>query len=236
MDKKYILTDETLEFDGHLLHRIQAVTNFGNVKAGDLGGWIEKEENLSHEGNCWVSGEAKVSGDAKVYDNAQVYDNAWVHCYARVYGHAKVHDYAWVCGHAEVKDYAEVFDYATVMDYAKVYGFAKVHDYAKVYDCAEVYDYAKVCSHAQITGDVTIRKMDDYMVFQNNWSSGRFFTWTRSNDMWAVGCFYGSGKELIKKAYEDSEEKGDYYKLYVELVEKDKEFRRKYDRIDTLAL
>jgi hypothetical protein len=61
--------------------------------------------------------------------------------------------------------------------------------------------------------------VSDYMVFQNNWSSGRYFTWTKSNDMWAVGCFYGTGDELIKKAYADSEDSGKHYEAYVKSVE-----------------
>lgn len=60
--KKYEFTGETKEFLGHTLHRIRAVIDFGDVKAGDLGGWIEKEENLSHEGNAWVCGNAEVWG------------------------------------------------------------------------------------------------------------------------------------------------------------------------------
>lgn len=61
--------------------------------------------------------------------------------------------------------------------------------------------------------------MSDYIVFKNWWSSGRYFTWTRSNDMWSVGCFYGTGEELIKKAYNDSEEKGREYERIVKYVE-----------------
>lgn len=46
------------------MHRIRAVRDFGTVKAGDLGGWLEKEENLSHDGEAWVGGEAWVTGAA----------------------------------------------------------------------------------------------------------------------------------------------------------------------------
>ena len=140
---KYKLTDETMTTNsGVLLHRIECVECFGNVKAGDIGGWIEKEENLSQCGNCWVYGDAKVYGYARVYGNAEVY------------------------------------------------------------------------------GDAVIDNINDYIVFKNNWSSGRYFTWTRSNDMWKVGYFYGNGKDLIEKAYKDSKLSGDCYKAYVELVEK----------------
>ena len=58
--KKYELTSETKVFLGKTLYRIKALVQFGNVNAGDLGGWIEKEENLSQYGNAWVSGNAEV--------------------------------------------------------------------------------------------------------------------------------------------------------------------------------
>ena len=57
------------------------------------------------------------------------------------------------------------------------------------------------------------------MVFKNWWSSGRYFTWTRSNNMWSVGCFYGTGEELIKKAYQDSKKSGLEYERIVHYVE-----------------
>ena len=152
---KYKLTDETMTTEsGVLLHRIECVKSFGNVKAGDLGGWIEKEKNLSQRGDCWVYGNARVFGNAEVYGDAEVYGNALV------------------------------------------------------------FGNALVC------GDAVIGNINDYIVFKNNWSSGRYFTWTRSNDKWKVGCFYGTGKDLIEKAYKDSKLSGDCYKAYVELVEK----------------
>ena len=80
--EKYKFTGETktidLPFGTVTLHRIKAVVEFGLVKVGDLGGWIEKEENLSHEENAWVCDNAWVCGNAKVYDNALVYGNAKV--------------------------------------------------------------------------------------------------------------------------------------------------------------
>jgi len=60
---KYKLT-KTKEAFGITLYRIKALKDFGDVKKGDLGGWIEKEENLSQENFCWVSGDARVFGNA----------------------------------------------------------------------------------------------------------------------------------------------------------------------------
>lgn len=68
--KKYELTDETIVSKGTTLHRIKALRAFGNVKVGDLGGYIEKEENLSHEGNAKVCGDAEVCGVAEVCSNS----------------------------------------------------------------------------------------------------------------------------------------------------------------------
>ena len=76
--KKYEFTGEVKSWCGRTLHRIRATIAFGDVSAGDLGGWIEKEENLSHEGEAWVYGEARVCGKARVYGKAQVFGEALV--------------------------------------------------------------------------------------------------------------------------------------------------------------
>ncbi len=112
--KKYEFTGETKEFNGTTLRRIRAVKDFGNVAAGDLGGWIKGEENLSHDGGCWVYGDAWVSGNAEVFGNAwvsgnaRVYGNAQVYGNAHVYGNAQVYDNAWVFGDARVAGDAEI--------------------------------------------------------------------------------------------------------------------------------
>ena len=159
MNKKFeLLFDDTIEVFGRKLFRIKAKINFGTVETGELGGYIEKEENLSENGNAWVTGNARVTGDAKVTGDA------WVT------GDALVTGDTWVTG------------------------------------------------KARVTGDAEVKSQKDYIVFKNSWSSFRWFTYTRSNKMWKVGCFYGTGQELIKKAYQDSEQSGKCYEAYVNLV------------------
>ena len=219
MGKKYKLTDETINLNGVTLYRIEALKYFGEIKKGDKGGFIESENNLAHEGDAWVSDNAHVYGDACVFDNAQVYGNAFISGYAQVYGDAFVYGNAWlydntrVCGYARVADNARVYGDANVCDDSSVFGSACVYDNAHVYGDALVRGYACVC------GDAEISNKSDYIVFQNWWSSGRYFTWTRSNNMWSVGCFYGTGEELIKKAYKDSELSGREYERVVRYVE-----------------
>lgn len=72
MIKKYELTTDTKMVCGRKLYRIKALIDFGNVRKGDFGGYIEKEENLSHSGNAWVG------DNACVYDNARVCGNAYI--------------------------------------------------------------------------------------------------------------------------------------------------------------
>ena len=194
MGKKYELTEETKEFYGRTLHRIKALKNFGDVEVGDLGGYIESESNLIQEGCAWVYGDAMVFDNAKVCGDAMVFDNA------KVYGDAMVFDNAKVCGDA------------MVFDNAMVRGDAMVFDNAMVRGNAKVFDNAKVFGNAEIKGNT------DYMVFKNWWSSRRYFTWTRSNNMWKVGCFYGTGKELVEKANKDSELSGREYERVVKYV------------------
>lgn len=131
MEKKYEFTEDTRIYNGRLLHRIVAIRDFSNIQAGQKGGWIEKEDNLSH---------------------------------------------------------------------------------------ARVADRVIIDGKAHICGNAVIKEDEDFIVFKNWWSSGRYFTWTRSNDKYKVGCFYGTGKELIEAAYNDSEEKGREYERIVNYV------------------
>lgn len=101
MYKKYEFTGEEKVVDNHTLHRIRALRDFGVVNAGDLGGWIECEENLSHDGYAWVYGEAQVEGNACVTGRARVGGNALVGGNANVTGDARVTGSALVKGNAD---------------------------------------------------------------------------------------------------------------------------------------
>lgn len=107
--KKYELTEETITlFKEYMLYSIKALRDFGGIKAGDLGGYIEKESNLSHNGDAWlyedamVYGDAHVCGDVTVHGNAHVCDNAEVDEIAQVCGEAMVYGNAEVYGNAAI--------------------------------------------------------------------------------------------------------------------------------------
>ena len=89
MNKKYELTDNTKEVEGYVLHQIKALKSFGNVKKGDLGGWVEDYRNLSQSGNAWVYDDAQVFDYALVCGNASIEDNASIESDANVFSNAK---------------------------------------------------------------------------------------------------------------------------------------------------
>ena len=185
--KKYELTEETVTVYGKTLYRIRAVRDFGSVKTGEFGGYIEKEENLSHFGNAWVSGNAWVFDNARVYDNAWVFGNAWVFDNARVYddtwvyGNAKVYDDAWVCGDAWVFGNAKVYDDAWVCGDAKVYGDAWVSGNAEVFNTRHFFVQGPIGSR---NGFITFYRTKDNTVEVR------------------CGCFSGSLQKFVDRVEE----------------------------------
>ena len=134
MEKKYILTDDVIDFNSHTLHRIKAVRDFDCVKAGDLGGFIESEKNLDHDGAAWVTGDARIFGDAVVSSAA------WVTGDAVVSGDARVSGVAVVSGDAFVTDSARVSGAAVVSgaaDFAVISGFGRVFRTTTFFRCKD---------------------------------------------------------------------------------------------------
>ena len=206
--KKFKLTSEFIvDISGVKLFRIKALIEFGNVKAGDLGGYIEKEENLSHMGNAWVSGNAQVSGDAQVFGDARVFGNAWVSGDAwvsgnaqvfgdaRVFGNAQVSGNARVFGNARVSGDAQVFGDARVFGNARVSGDARVFGNAQVFGDARVFGNAWVSGDAWVSGNAQVSGDKDYAYAHGFGSCNRTTTFFRLKDGDVgvrCGCFYGT--------------------------------------------
>ena len=184
--RKFELTSEFITVFGKKLFRIKALISFGDVKEGDLGGYIEKEGNLNQSGNAWVYDNACVSGNAWVYDNACVSGNAWVYDNACVYGDARVSDNACVSGNA------------CVYDNARVCGNARVSGNAWVYDNACVYGDA---DYATVHG------------FGSEYRTTTFYKTKNGEIGVKCGCFCGNLKEFrekVKETHGDSKKSREY--------------------------
>ena len=197
--KKYELTSNFKMCLGKKIFQIRALVNLKNgVKVGELGGWIEKEENLSHIGDAWVSDNACVTDNACVSGDAQVRGNAWVT------GDAWVSDNAWVTDNAYVAGDAHVFDNACVSGDAWVTGKAWVTVKAHVAGNAWV---SKIADLLQITGLGTAHRTTT--VYR-----------TKNGIEITCGCFCGNLEQFREQVVKTREGKvRDEYLKFAELIE-----------------
>lgn len=238
--KKYELTKETITtLGGRKLHRIRALKNFADVKVGDLGGFVEKEKNLSQQGDCWVYDDAKVYEQSKVYDNAQIRNDAEVYGHSKVYGNAKVFGNAQIYHYAEIYDEAEVFYTAVVYDEAKIYGIAQVNGCSKVCNQALVMDHAVINSslisrnalicnnafvqNATISLDAKITDRNNYITINNFGSNNETITafTTKNGEIYVKGYSFDSTlSEFIQevKKMPDGSKFTKEYLLVIELI------------------
>ena len=102
MRKYKLLKKDSIEYYGKTLYRIEAIRDIPiqEVKKGDIGGYIEKYDNL--EDNGWVSGNGRVYGNGVVSDNGRVSGNGMVCGDGWVYGDGRVSGNGWVSGNGRV--------------------------------------------------------------------------------------------------------------------------------------
>lgn len=170
MVKKYEITNESKELGNvnYNVYRIKALKDFNDVKAGDLGGWIAKEDNLSQDGNCWVYDDAVVVDNAIVNDDATVRNRAIICGKAIISGSANIGNNAIVSHKAEVSENASVLNDVQISDCAQIKGKALIIDKAEIKQFAmiygnvciggytKIYGYAHVYGKTQIFGDINI--------------------------------------------------------------------------------
>ncbi len=157
MGFKYEITDIQHPKNPNLF-RIRALRDIPSiwVKAGYLGGYVENENNLSQEGDCWVGddavvyGNAIVSGDAFVYEYTEVFGNALVYGNVHVYGNALVYGNAHIFGKALVFNNARVYSNAQVYDNAKVLGNACIYENATINENMIISQGCYITSSSQI--------------------------------------------------------------------------------------
>lgn len=137
MLKKYELIPETATYkNGVMLYRIRSLheVRTGSTihrKKGEPGGWVQSEDNLAQDGECWIAGDAIVMEDARVYGNATVGNNVICSGRAQIYGNARLFNDVVVKGASVIRDCAQVFGHAvvsggTLCHNAKVGGWMRI--------------------------------------------------------------------------------------------------------------
>ena len=139
---KYELTEEckvvSLVDGKHTLYRIKALRDFADVKAGQLGGWVEKETNLSQAGNCFIYDDAVVCGRAKVKDHSCVFNDSMVFGRAQIANHAVLQDQAvvgagvFIQGRAIIKGHSMVMGNMVISGNTIIEGEAMISSKGKI--------------------------------------------------------------------------------------------------------
>lgn len=133
--KKYCLVKEDQKsIEGRTLYRIRALIDLPSIEKDSLGGYVESEENLSHEGTCWIGGEAYVYHQAKVMEHAIVQGAASMRHEAKIKGYAILEDNALLEEQATIEEHAHVMDSVILRGEVHVGGQAVVREYVCCYD------------------------------------------------------------------------------------------------------
>ena len=168
MEKKYELTEESQEIGGILLsykanvYRIRALRDFGDVKKGDLGGFIQKERNLSQEGDCWVYDTSMVYGNAEVRDNAKVSGDSWVFRHACISGNAsvgldsRIHGSACVTKNACVSNGCDIGGNSLMTDNAVIYNHVRIGGHVIIRGNAEISKWVTIDDYVNVSGSAKI--------------------------------------------------------------------------------
>ena len=222
MTKKYELTEESLRINGRDLYRIRALKDFNDVKKGDLGGFVESEENLSHEGNSWIYDNARVFENAMVIDNAQVHDHATMHGHAQAFDNAKISGFSAIYNNATISGNSCVAADAQVSGEAWVSGDACVSGEAWVSGDACVSGEAWVSADTHINDKAWIKSNNDFISVIGFGSKNRTITFYLTKDRTIrVTCedFKGTLNEFREKVKEKYSEAITYGKGYLTIID-----------------
>jgi len=146
MEKKY----ELIETDCDGFYRIKALKDFQlitgeMVKKGDLGGLVDGEYNLSHEGNCWIEFEARAFGKSRVMDNAVLKD------------YSDAFDNSTVSGNAVMKDVSTICDFSIISGNAVMNGDSKAYGHSTISGNAVMKDFSWAEGDSIITENAVLQ-------------------------------------------------------------------------------
>lgn len=223
--KKYRLSEEsrTVQTGGpgakesRVVRQIIALRDFADVIAGTPGGWLENEQSLSHDGDCWiydenslvyadarVEGHARVTRPCEISHRALISDNAWVDAshishHARLSGHVAIQD-------SQVHGVCHLFGHARISDCCQIVaakGLTAEQDRElQIYDSARL-SHCRVVHQAQIYGNAWLNyafvehraEIYDHARLEGN----------EENNIWVCDCAKVYGNAHIIAGYGEDE-------------------------------
>lgn len=234
--KKYILLNDEYHYaltssDKVVkVYRIKAIRSFGNICRGDLGGFVQSEQNLSQEGDCWVADNAKVYENARIIGSVLVDKDACINGNVYIYGtNGPIHisDYTEITGNTIIGN-----DTPNAYSSIKISGNTQISGNTKILSIRNI-----IIRDSIIFGDTEIRssidsisikcnsilvdahitKSTDILIIGPIGSRNSITTFYYNKDkniMVRCGCFYGTIREFeiqVKETHEDNEKYLDQY-------------------------
>jgi hypothetical protein len=189
--KKYEFTKEFHNHFGIIVQRIRAVRSFGDVKAGSLGGFIQSERNLSHDGNCWVYNNSLVYLEATVKDDARALDECWIWNSATLRERATAKHKCFLSGSVDVFGQAVIKDEACCTDFSRIFDKCVVKERAATsgrawcHGKSELAGFSRAAGDAELTGTFKLR--GNGKVFSGVHEKGIIESWSE----YEVDVFHG---------------------------------------------
>ena len=217
------------------------------VKKGDLGGYVQKEENLSHEGGCWIFEEAEVRDNGRVEGNARlagrslVRDNAVVKGYSCLAANAYVWGNAVLDGATQMKGLVSIGGNSRTNGYVSINGNSQVRG-DSVLDGHIFLNGTVVLESAKLTGDVHLcgqylvsfdidgnKGIAAYRATESTYTpngydperhSFEYIVASTKEDIWSTYNFHGTSEELIQFVEKNHPTSTEYYRNLVEYHKK----------------
>lgn len=158
---KYEIIKDSIYFEKQfVLHRIRALIPIPRhgVKKGDLGGYILHGQNLSQEGDAWITDSAIACEEAAVYENALLSKGARARDNSRVNGSAGLTDNAIIRGYARASGDSLASGAAILEGDSLLTGSAYISQNAKLGGNAVMLDLSQAYGSALIRGNARMTK------------------------------------------------------------------------------
>ena len=207
-NRKYEMTNITMEFEERTLYRVRALKNFRNVKAGDLGGWVSGKHNLSQEGDCWIYDEAKCMDNARMYHNSAMYNNAVMCDFSEMHGCSEMHNYSAMLDNSRMYNCSAMYDNSRMYNDSKMYNNSRMFDNSAMHNNTVMLDNSKMFENSRMYRDSRLKnkeslygklvtKVDRFIEINN--TGGRIVTGVLKNGkiFYNIGC----QNEITRKTF-----------------------------------
>jgi carbonic anhydrase/acetyltransferase-like protein (isoleucine patch superfamily) len=199
---KYRLTDSIKMVEGKTLHQIRACCDIPlhGIHAGDLGGFVESERNLSQDDACWLVPNACVYDAALLCQSAYASGSARVNRNAVVYGMSELNDYVLVTDNSRLRDHTILYDNVTISDNVRVSGHVVLAENVRLRDNARVRDCGVLDHNALVGGNANIQSDRDVFYIQTYIDDAVDVTFYKTIDN-SIGVAYKKNSSYVIESF-----------------------------------